>query len=230
LDGGIRSGKAKKMDWIWWGVILGLLLGTKYSGVMYAGILVVWCSKQIWGAGWKRALGWAIPAALIGGWWYVRNWILKGNPMYPLDFLWWKGEPTSQLPIVWRTLLEIKGVTFFAGSLVSEFLLGAGLLLLPFWRRNGWVWMGIANILVFAVLPGGVPTILSNCRYLMPAMLVLAVEVAKWAQEKRKEEWMGTLAVLNSVMVLPQLEYKPKLLLLTGIGWGIWLWKKSVKN
>jgi len=59
---------------------------------------------------------------------------------------------------------------------------------------------------------------------------VLAVEAARWAQEKRKEEWMGTLAVLNSVMVLPQLEYKPKLLLLTGIGWGIWLWKKSVKK
>ena len=226
----IRSGKAKLGDWVLWGVILGLLVGTKFSGLMYAVILIVWCGKQIWSAGIKKALGWVIPAALIGGWWYIRNWILKGNPMYPLDFLWWQGEPSARLPIVWKTLLEIRGITFFAGSLVSEFLLGAGLLLLPLWRRNGWVWVGMAVVLVFAVLPGGVPTILSNCRYLMPAMLVLAVEAARWAQEKRKEEWMGTLAVLNSVMVLPQLEYKPKLLLLTGIGWGIWLWKKSVKK
>jgi hypothetical protein len=73
------------------GASLGLLAGSKVTGAPFAaalllvslvavGLLRPWRSLRLW----CRALGVAvIVAGLVGGYWYVRNMMYAGNPVYP---------------------------------------------------------------------------------------------------------------------------------------------------
>jgi hypothetical protein len=71
----------------------GMFLGVKYSAPAYlllllAGLLIFlwWARPNI--SGWGRiyyTLTYAAGIALLGGYWYVRNLILTGNPLYPVE-------------------------------------------------------------------------------------------------------------------------------------------------
>jgi hypothetical protein len=82
---------------------LGLAAGTKWYGLSYAAVLVL-----LWLVATRR---WrALPAAvgigaLAGGFWFVRNWVETGNPVFPLDVF-----PFSAPPDVIR---EQAGFTIF---------------------------------------------------------------------------------------------------------------------
>ncbi|HOO57257.1 MAG TPA: glycosyltransferase family 39 protein [bacterium] len=71
------------------GVALGLLIGTKSIGIMYAVLPGLYLLAQMRGRGARAAGDIAaviVPAAAFGGFWQIRNWILTGNPFFPLDF------------------------------------------------------------------------------------------------------------------------------------------------
>lgn len=71
------------------GIALGLLVGTKYSGLAYAALAV---AIHIFLAVSQRKtrrlvsgmLIIALVALLLGGFWYLRNWITYGNPLVPV--------------------------------------------------------------------------------------------------------------------------------------------------
>jgi hypothetical protein len=72
------------------GIAAGLFLGTKYVAVVYAPVLVVpllWIVLGDRNATRARRsallLGWAALALACGGFWYARNLILTGNPLFP---------------------------------------------------------------------------------------------------------------------------------------------------
>lgn len=68
------------------GLAVGLLLATKYTALLTLPVLLLLIDQPI-RAGW-RWKQWMIAAALpvlIAGPWYVRNWVLTGNPLYPMD-------------------------------------------------------------------------------------------------------------------------------------------------
>ena len=79
----------------------GLALGTKAVGVVFVppllalaigGILVQSGATrtQI-----GRALAIAVVPLVSGGYWFIRNGLMTGNPVYPLEVRWWGG-------MVWR--------------------------------------------------------------------------------------------------------------------------------
>ncbi|MBT4349569.1 DUF2029 domain-containing protein [bacterium] len=64
------------------GLLLGLGLGMKYSPLptaLYLTIIILIIN-------FRKILVFGIPAFLVGGYWYVKNWILFGNPFYPMYF------------------------------------------------------------------------------------------------------------------------------------------------
>jgi 4-amino-4-deoxy-L-arabinose transferase-like glycosyltransferase len=72
------------------GVLLGLALLSKLSALGLAGLAglaILWLAWQEpgWGKRWRfllqAALYGAVPALLIAGWWYLRNWRLYGDPL-----------------------------------------------------------------------------------------------------------------------------------------------------
>jgi hypothetical protein len=74
-------------------VALGLLAGTKINGLVMAAVLLALLVAQLVGAGVKRRMPARVvvsvvaaivgPLALLAGWWYVRNWVRDGNPVWP---------------------------------------------------------------------------------------------------------------------------------------------------
>lgn len=64
------------------GLILGLSLSIKYSPLPTALYLTV----IILVTNWRKILPFVVPAFLVGGYWYIKNWILFGNPFYPMYF------------------------------------------------------------------------------------------------------------------------------------------------
>jgi hypothetical protein len=76
-------------------VCLGLLAGTKFYAVGYAAALWVIMVHLVAAARGRRhaaalATGWAVGAATLGGYWYVRNAWVTGSPLYPKGL-----DPTS---------------------------------------------------------------------------------------------------------------------------------------
>ena len=201
---------------IWTGVYMGMLAGTKYSGPAFAAILIVFFRDKLR----NHVRYWLVPLVLIGGFWYARNWILTGNPVYPLDVSWlgWRGE--SGLTVftgkpLW-TLIDSPGL--MAEALVSEYLVWAGLLLLPLVVRNRWVWLGLVNFGVYLLLPSRPENIVSDLRYIYPAMIPLLLEGGKWMAENGRKEIFVLAAWMMMAVTMTQLDYHPKLFLFLILG------------
>jgi len=73
------------------GLATGILLGAKGSGPLFVIVLSAffWAQEMVKG---RPVLGikpyllyFAVPAILIGGYWYIKNWILYGSPVYPME-------------------------------------------------------------------------------------------------------------------------------------------------
>lgn len=90
------------------GLLAGAACGSKYFGVVYATLLGVavlavigWRERRaapVWKVGMRYALG----VLLAGAWWYVRSFMLSGDPVHPAGgplfgyFLWNQGDLALQ--------------------------------------------------------------------------------------------------------------------------------------
>ncbi len=72
------------------GVCIGVLIGTKYFAIGYSVILLV--STALWFARSNTSLrnerkvwiGFAAAIAMVGGYWFMRNCLMTGNPVFPI--------------------------------------------------------------------------------------------------------------------------------------------------
>jgi|GEM_PF-2151516 len=78
-----------KTAYILFGLNIGLLLGTKYLGIVISIIpiflLLLICIFTKIQKRWKLLGISAISAFITGGFFYIRNWINSGNPIFPVD-------------------------------------------------------------------------------------------------------------------------------------------------
>lgn len=212
------------------GGVWGLMAGTKYSGLGYVGAALLFFGLPLWKVGGKKLMYACITAALVGGGWYVRNWMFKGNPFYPLDMWIWKGDVASQLPIVWKTLWFTPwtwGILWEAW--ISEFLLWGLVIAAPVVSKSKWVGLGMLYLIMYLGLPGGYGTLLSNLRYLFVGLIPLGLVVGRWLEERGKGRELAVLLIVSMTAVLPQFEYWPKLFfgVLAVMGWGLWRKQKN---
>ncbi len=82
--------QTRQAFWLLWsGVMCGFACNMKYFGVLFFGWLLLWAigdmakrkEFQL-----KPLLGFCALTAVLGGFYYIRNWIWVGNPVYPFAY------------------------------------------------------------------------------------------------------------------------------------------------
>ncbi len=153
------------------GALLGLAVLSKLSGLALlalaglALLLAAW-RRRSWR--WLLASGLAVgaPALLLGGWWYVRNWLLYGDPM-----AWnlWQANILLRLePAGWATIVaELQSLER------------------SFWGLFGWMNVGYPDW-VYAALRG----------LAVLAAVGLIVAAGRWLLRSRRIDWRWAGAAL----------------------------------
>ena len=191
------------------GVVLGLLLATKYIAVLFAPLLVlVWLAAR-WGArrearslGLAAAVGLVLAVAVVtGGYTYIRSAVVTGNPLFPAPVElfgqrllpgWPEASPSARRagesgsdlwPLLWgRT--DLLGPLFRFTVLPGA--LAAAVLALRRWRAPGG-----RSALAVALLPFGILVVFlylhdhRDIRYFLAALALAGVAIGHALEQLR---------------------------------------------
>ncbi len=211
-------------DAAWVGLAVGLAASTKYHGLLFVPVfvaLVVLLAEP--GLGRRiAALGIVVVAALVGIPWYIHNWTVTGNPLYPFYSTELGGRYMDAgsrydlnqslqgygLPGIWR--LPIFPIEFLLHTDKYErgYSFSPALLVLP--AIGAWLGRRAARVLVLAALVYIVvwwEAMQQITRYLLPG-LALAAPVAGWAIVElwsRRPRGRALAATVAAVTVAPLL-------------------------
>lgn len=191
------------------GLALGLAAGTKTVGLPLAAAPAAVLAL---GLLWKRRgadLGlFAGAATAAGGWWYAKNLLLYGNPLFPLDFqvlgLRFHGAYTAAT--LRETLFRIDGLGNWLETVAITFGIAACSLLVAGWlglAALAWQGRRIAapalavfaaawTAYVYAVVPHN-----NQTRFLLPALAVAVVGWAGWLRAVPRRGWRAGLFLLG---------------------------------
>lgn len=224
----LENPKSKSIYYLQLGFMMGMLIGTKYSGLLFALILMAFYFRNfIKNLNLKRFIIFSIPFFLFGLFWYVRNYIFTHNPFYPGSFLIFKGDPAFQLQDwqPWKTIFFAKNGPFLLiQALISEFIiwsfslvLGLVIIAKSFLKKNfagtpqKLVLLGISNFIIYLLLPSWPENLVSDLRYALGVFIPLILACFLLAKKYSQEEKIVFLALAGIVAVVPQLNYFPKL-------------------
>lgn len=230
------------------GVIIGMLIGIKYSGILIVLVLFLVFFKDISEyLNVKRFFGLTLPILAIGGYWYTRNYILFNNPFFPVGLFSFSSHPDFT-NIVWDSLLVhimTKGGLFLVlQAYFSEFLIWS---LAPFVVIYYFVFSKVENIskdfknlanlsffLFLVLLPQPIgpyyQSAVSFMRFFFPLMITLILLVFMIAKKTNKTTQISFVALLSSIAVFPQLNYYPKLIIAWLMFTGMLFVVPAIKN
>ncbi|OGK63066.1 hypothetical protein A2334_00310 [Candidatus Roizmanbacteria bacterium RIFOXYB2_FULL_38_10] len=204
------------------GIVTGMIVGTKYSGPLFLSVLLLFYGKKlIEKLDIKRLIWFLIPFCICGLFWYIRNYLVKGNPVYPIALFSWPGVENWALETpVWKGAISYP--LSMLSALISEYT-GWGVLvilspiLVLYMRGISLIFITIAlfNLMVYSLLPNGDAYLVhvSNLRYSYPVFILFILAVFEFAKQKKKEEILAVFAIGNMLFSL-QFPYHPKLLFL----------------
>jgi hypothetical protein len=208
------------------GLALGFLIGVKYSGLFYASGLVLLFGKDLFGKNYlKNFFLFVVPVIFTGGIWYIRNYILTGNPIYPGSLFNFTGHPEFVLqnwnPL--RTLIKIPGgIWRFIQALISEYLIWpfsylvlTALIIKRKLSNSGGklAALGLINFGIYLFLPSWPENLVSDLRYLFPSFIPMLLGLFLLAERYKKSNELYIVAILSSVSVLAQFAYRPKIII-----------------
>lgn len=218
----INKSKTSDKYYVLLGIALGLLIGVKYSGILFALFLILIYFNNIKDKINLRSLFLlSIPILFFGGIWYLRNYFITGNPFFPVSFLGFAGHPEFQVPGGINTLLNRNTFLITLEAYVSEFLI---LSIVPFIiikfakeklkEINKLNILGIFSASTYLLLPSEFTrvNITSNMRFLIPAMIIFVLAFYINISRKKLFSTLFIIALLNSIAIFSQLHYYPKLI------------------
>jgi hypothetical protein len=230
------------------GLAIGLVIGTKYSGLLFSVILLLVFNRQV-----RRyitplrGLGMLLMTSASGFFWYFRNWWAIGNPLYPLDLGPLKGVATNPIihTQIWKALVLFP--VSMANAFMSEYgvwvigLVGLMVLFLSNREYLRHVWndaflrklmllVGL-NVLVFLILPSGSSYQLhvSQFRFSLPVFLPLILSGFLLAQRFGHSKIISVLTLIQ-LLFIPSYAYQPKIMwLMVPVVWAIFYPKEFQK-
>jgi len=225
----IKNPKNKNSYYLSLGTALGLLIGVKYSGILFALFLTLIFYQQIINIfNFKKFILLIIPILLFGGIWYIRNYYLTGNPFYPVSILGFVGHPEFQVPRGIDTLLKRETFMISLDAYVSEFLVWT---LIPFIivlikLKNTFLEyvqlkkLGIFTALTYLALPSEFTrvNITSNMRFLIPSMIIFILAFYFVIEKKKLLNSLFILVLLNAFSILFLFRYHPKMIFIWLLG------------
>jgi len=188
-------------------ILCGLAMEIKYTALWYplaaAGLVMLHLRRD----GWRTALlRWACLggiAALVAAPWYLRNWMLTGNPLYPYIWggvtwdagrtAWWDRAGSGLVTQPWRLLIAPWEMTIFGieGKTGYQATLGPLLLalvpgILAVWchlnreEKRGLGWMALFGGILYAIWLWGIArsTLLMQSRLLLPVFPLFVLAAA----------------------------------------------------
>lgn len=223
------------------GLLTGALVGAKYTGPLYLLVLLpffTWPVLKV--ASVLKVIIVFLLTINIGGIWYLRNWLVMGDPIYPAhhpSFAWVNWQ-------TWQTIFQVPGGWFyFLESLASEYLFWPlvffGLLYL-FMRKkltsleSKLAFLAFGNLIVHLLTPTSINNVLSDLRYTVPTFICLlgALFLVAERQKQQLQLFLGcAISILASfTLIMP---HRPKVFVLyttfVGLGWLIWSWFQKTK-
>lgn len=225
--------KSTNKYWLLTGFFSGMLVGSKYAGPFYfIALLIVYGKILLQKLNPNRFLIFLIPFSLFGLFWYIRNLILTGSPVYPQSILFFKGLAGwhSYLTIpLWGAILHTPNLML--NAFVSELMLWPGLFLLiplffiylkirkqkyalmPQFKRIVLVAVLILIIYIFLPYDKLYLGMILSVRYIYNVFALLALAVFMIARYFKKEEVLA-VALLSSALIIFHQPYQPKLVYL----------------
>jgi hypothetical protein len=204
------------------GAVTGMVIGTKYSGLFYI-IPVIFIYRKVIVSvlgNFKRFIAFLIPFAVFGLSWYLRNYLVAGNPIYPMSIFGMPGiEPYAFALQTWGEAIIGNPFTISVAMLSEWGLWSFGFLLVPFYFRSKNLQplflIGTANIFVFLLLPAGLgyPMYVSNLRYAVSSIVPLILSAFMYLKTKGWEKYVA-VAAFAQVLFSVRVAYHPKLLIM----------------
>ena len=228
-----ESPRSTNRYFLFTGFFSGMLIGSKYAGpFFFLVLLIVYGKILIKHLNIQRLLIFLVPFSIFGLFWYIRNLILTGSPVYPQSLLFFKGLPgwNSYLNVpLWGAIL--KTPQLMLNAFISEFVLWPGLFLLipvfliylklrkqkyaPMPKLKRILLVSILILVIYIFLPydklylGMVLSI----RYIYNVFSLLALAVFLIAQHFKKEELLSVV-LFSSALIIFRQPYQPKLVYL----------------
>jgi hypothetical protein len=214
------------------GFAFGMLIGSKYTGLIFMLILLaIYGLRIVKLLKWSAFFTFLIPFLLFGVFWYVRNFIVWGDPMYPFSFLSYHGIPMDiNNYILWQEILRGHGLTILV-ALISEYLIW-GLSFIPFLvlfimnlkkkfidvktSRVFWLCflLFITSFFMYSFKSTKFDFVISNMRYIFPVIIMLMLSLFMMAKKFKLVPEIALLAILNSIAAVSYIIYHPKVIII----------------
>jgi len=212
---------------VWLGIFLGMLLGSKYTGIGFFIVLIAFYSNKLLRfLDLKRFAGFLVPFSIFGIFWYARNYMLLGNPLYPLNFLFFQGEKLFT-DNIWSVTLahpiqmvnafiaeyKIWSVSVVFAPFALFYLVRSKIANIDVIKKV--FLLGIINFIFYPFFPTSNQEwiMVSSLRYSYPAFIPLILGFFLLAERFKKKEFLSLIAAGNMILLHP-LTYYPKLVFL----------------
>lgn len=210
------------------GISLGMLIGTKYTGPIFALLLLI-AFHPIW----KKLLhpknlfSILIPIIVLGTSWYVRNFMERGDFLFPASH---PDIHLSQLHAYQIMLNPTTTISFFS-ALNSEFsfwpIVLIFILTLTLLKKITFdlaekrlLFLSVTGLSVYLISPSAAINVISDLRYSIPAFAIVVLLSFKLA---KKYDQFILLSCISLIPILGNLSlnfsHHPKLILLMSLWW-----------
>jgi hypothetical protein len=227
------------------GFSLGMLIGTKYSGPLFlVAILPIYGKAFLKQLNILRFLVVSFMFTFFGLFWYIRNYIIKGNPYFPANLLFFKGPSdfTQQDWHVWRIFVEYPaGILPLADAFLSEYLIWVFSVFVIAWfvifsyRKKQTIDKKVLRVILLVCTTGIMSVFLpivppketalfhtvSNMRYIYIFMLMLMLAVFLIADKLKKNYEISMVAFINALPLFSFIPFMPKIIIFSILMFGI---------